>query len=128
MKLEGGALNCRTALPSDAAAIADIYNQGIADRVATFETAPRSAADIEAWFDQRLPILAVVTSTGEVVAYAAAFSYAARCCYSGIAEFSVYGRRDWRGRGAGKLAMQALIAACRDKGLWKLVSRIFPEN
>ena len=35
----------RAATPNDAEAIAQIYNQGIADRIATFETAPRSAAD-----------------------------------------------------------------------------------
>ena len=38
------------ATPSDAPAIAAIYNQGIADRVATFETEPRSPDDIAAWF------------------------------------------------------------------------------
>jgi L-amino acid N-acyltransferase YncA len=32
---------------SDAGAIARIYSEGIADRIATFETEPRSAADVE---------------------------------------------------------------------------------
>jgi L-amino acid N-acyltransferase YncA len=36
----------RAAQPVDAPAIAAIYNQGIADRIATFETEPRSAEDI----------------------------------------------------------------------------------
>jgi phosphinothricin acetyltransferase len=37
-------LTTRTATPADAAAIAAIYNEGLADRVATFETEPRSAS------------------------------------------------------------------------------------
>lgn len=117
----------RVATPEDAPAIALIYNQGIEDRLATFETKPRSGADIEKWFGN-LPILVVATGAGEIIAYAAAFPYADRCCYSGIAEFSVYVRRDWQGRGAGTTAMNALIDASRQHGLWKLLSRIFPEN
>ena len=38
--------NTRAATLADAAAIATIYNEGIADRIATFETEPRSAAQI----------------------------------------------------------------------------------
>ena len=33
-----------------------------------------------------------------------------------------------RGRGAGRLAMEALIAAAEQAGLWKLLSRVFVEN
>lgn len=29
----------------------EICNEGIADRIATFETEPRDIADIDAWFD-----------------------------------------------------------------------------
>jgi hypothetical protein len=47
----------RTAIPDDAAAIARIYNEGIEDRTATFETRPRTASDIAAWFDGRHPIV-----------------------------------------------------------------------
>jgi L-amino acid N-acyltransferase YncA len=117
----------RIATRDDAPAMARIYNQGIEDRLATFETQPRTAADIEGWFG-KLPLVVVTADAGEIIAYAAAFPYADRCCYAAIAEFSVYVRRDWRGRGAGAAAMTALIEASRRQGLWKLLSRIFPEN
>src|SRR5687767_12305014 len=39
----------RTATEGDAAAIAEIYNQGIEDRVATYETTLRTAEDRRAW-------------------------------------------------------------------------------
>ena len=40
-------LTARAASLADAAAIAAIYNEGIADRVGTFETEPRSKEQIE---------------------------------------------------------------------------------
>jgi phosphinothricin acetyltransferase len=120
-------MNARAATPADTGAIARIYNQGIEDRVATFETRLRTAADVAHWFDGRHPVV-VVEDDGQVVAFAATSAYRPRDCYDGIAEFSVYVAREARGRGAGRLAMQALIEAVRLAGFWKLVSRIFPEN
>jgi len=119
-------MRTRPATRQDAVAIADIYNQGIADRVATFETRPRTSEEVAAWFDAGFPIVAVETDH-RVVAFAAASSYRARPCYAGIFEFSVYVDRR-RGRGAGRAAMTALIAAAETAGAWKLVSRVFPEN
>ena len=52
-------LRVRPATVADAAAIAAIYNQGIEDRVATFETRPRTAADVIAWFDGPHPVIVV---------------------------------------------------------------------
>jgi L-amino acid N-acyltransferase YncA len=123
-----GKLRTRAATIADAAAIAEIYNQGIADRIATFETEPRSAADIAEWFIPRH--LVVVAETGETgpVAFAASFPYSSRACYRGIGEFSVYVRRDYRGRGAGRAVLAALMDAAGAAGLHKLTSRVFPEN
>lgn len=117
----------RLATPDDAAAIAAIYNYGIEERIATFETRPRTAEDIRGWFDGTHPVV-VVQEADEVIAFAVTFPYRPRQCYVGIAEFSVYVARDSRGRGAGKLAMQSLITAAQQAGFWKLLSRIFVEN
>jgi L-amino acid N-acyltransferase YncA len=40
----------------------------------------------------------------------------------------VYVARAARGGGAGRAALEGLIAAAREAGFWKLVSRVFPEN
>ena len=42
-------MRARAATPADAAAIARIYNHGIDDRVATFETRHRTADDVARW-------------------------------------------------------------------------------
>lgn len=120
-------MRARPATADDAAALAAVYNQGIEDRVATFETRTRTAEDVRQWFDGVHPVI-VVEEGEEVVAFAATSSYRPRDCYAGIAETSVYVARGWRGRGAGRLALEALMEAAREGGFWKLLSRIFPEN
>lgn len=120
-------LSARPATPDDAPAIAAIYNDGIDDRVATFETRHRSPDDIAAWFDGIHPVV-VVEREGVVVGFASTSTYRPRECYAGIAEYSVYVAREARGHGVGRAAMQALFDAAREAGYWKLVSRIFPEN
>jgi L-amino acid N-acyltransferase YncA len=121
-------LTARPATRDDAAAIAAIYNEGITDRIATFETRLRTADDIGGWFDGRHPIVVVTDDANRVIAWAATSTYRPRECYAGVAEFSVYVARSGRTRGAGRLALQALVDAARDAGFWKLLSRIFPEN
>jgi phosphinothricin acetyltransferase len=123
-------LTARRARPFDAASIARIYNEGIADGDATFETVPRTAEQIVQMLAARgddYPSV-VVERSGDVVAWAGCGPYRSRPCYAGVAEFSVYVERAARGAGAGTTALSALIAACEARGAWKLVSRIFPEN
>lgn len=120
-------LRSRRAVHADAAAIARIYNQGIEDRIATFETRLRTAGEIRSWFGGTHPIV-VVESSGEVVAFAATGPYRNRTCYAGIAEVSLYVAREFRGCGAGRLAMQAILEAAEIAGFWKLVSRVFLDN
>ncbi len=121
-------MKTRDAAVADASAIARIYNEGIDDRVATFETRHRTADDVMKWFDGRHPVVVVEDDDGAVIAFAATSAYRPRECYAGIAEFSVYAARAVRGRGAGRAAMEALFAAARGAGFWKLVSRVFVEN
>jgi L-amino acid N-acyltransferase YncA len=121
-------MHSRTASSDDALAIARIYNEGIEDRVATFETRLRSEGDVRAWFDGVHPVVVIEDERGEVIAFAATSSYRARECYAGVAECSVYVSREARGRGAGRLAVEALVEAAEEAGFWKLLSRIFPEN
>ena len=119
----------RPAGPSDAPTIADIYNEGILDRSATFETQPRTADDMLGRLaeSERFPML-VAVEDGVVRGWAALSIYRSRPCYAGIAEFSIYLDRAARGRGVGRQLLDALIDAARHRGYWKLVSRVFPFN
>jgi phosphinothricin acetyltransferase len=123
----GITMEARMATPEDAVAITHIYNQGIEDRLATFETRLRSPGDVRAWFDGIHPVV-VVEDDGEIIAFASTSAYRPRECYAGVAEFSVYVARGARGRGVGHLAMKALISAAEEAGFYKLVCRVFMEN
>jgi phosphinothricin acetyltransferase len=65
---DGATLRTRAATIADAAAIAEIYNQGIVDRVATFEIEPRAAAQIEEWLSGRGAGRAVLAALIEAAA------------------------------------------------------------
>jgi L-amino acid N-acyltransferase YncA len=120
-------LSVRAMTEADAVAVARIYTQGIEDRTATFETAPRTAQDVAGWPAQGPAV--VVERGGVVVAWATASAYRPhRAAYDHVREFSVYVDRDARGTGAGRAALQGLVEVARAAGTLKLLSRIFPEN
>jgi L-amino acid N-acyltransferase YncA len=120
----------RVATPDDAMAITAIYNEGIADRIATFETEPRTSEQIMAQLREngdRFPTI-VAEQDGHVVGWAGAGPYRSRPAYAGVAEHSVYVGRSARGKGAGRVVLEALCRAYAERGFWKIVSRIFPDN
>ena len=57
--------------------MARIYSDGIAERIATFETEPWTAADVLPWIDagERLPLL-VAEEDGSVVGWVRILAYA----------------------------------------------------
>jgi L-amino acid N-acyltransferase YncA len=117
----------RPATGSDAARIAAIYNEGIEDRVATFETAPRSVEDAHGWLGDELPLI-VAVADGRVIGFARVGPYSDRCVYEGVGEHGVYVAREARGSGVGRHLLEALAAAAEAAGLHKLTSRIFADN
>src|SRR3954463_14809759 len=130
----GETVTIRPATPDDAAAIADIYNQGIRARIATFETEERTPEERRAWLmshNAHYPVVvATVREDGQerVVGWASTSEYSSRACYAGVAEFSIYIHEAMRGKGIGIVLLNGLIDAAERAGLWKLLSRVFPEN
>jgi L-amino acid N-acyltransferase YncA len=118
----------RPARPGDTAAIAEIYNAGIATREATFETRPRTPGDIDGWLGgDRLPLL-VADLDGEVLGWARVSSYSDREAYAGVGECSVYVSAAHRGHGIGSALLDALLDAAAERGYWKLLGKLFPGN
>lgn len=117
----------RAMTPADWPAVQDIYRHGIEDGEATFETETPSW---EAFDASKLdaPRLVAVGDDGQLWGWAAASPVSARAAYRGVIEHSVYVHRDARGRGIGRLVLNAFVAAADESGYWTIQSSIFPEN
>ncbi|CAA9529774.1 MAG: hypothetical protein AVDCRST_MAG73-834 [uncultured Thermomicrobiales bacterium] len=120
----------RPAQDADIPAITRVYNQGIADRLATLETEPRDEDERRAWLlgrGERHPVL-VAERGGEVVGWGCLNPFSPRPAYRFVADFSVYVGREARGGGVGGALLAALIAAAGRLGYHKLVLAAFPFN
>jgi phosphinothricin acetyltransferase len=111
---------------ADLPAVVAIYNQGIAERQATFETSPRAPADLEPWLDG--PPFLVAERDGRVLGFARVSPTSSRSVYAGVGEYTVYVDRGLRGEGVGLRLLRALVAEAEQEGFYKLISRIFATN
>jgi L-amino acid N-acyltransferase YncA len=125
---EAAAVALRAAVPADLPAVAAIYNAGIAERVATFETRPRAPEELAAWLGSGAEPFLVAERDGEIVGWARADAYSDRCVYHGIGEHAVYVAPAARGLGVGRRLLEALCAEAERRGLYKLTSRVFADN
>ena len=120
----------RPADADDAAAICEIYNQGIEDRLATLETELRTPAERREWLEarsERHPVI-VAEHEGQIVGWGSLNVFNARPAYRHVADFSVYVERAWRGKGVGRGLLERLIELAREHGYHKLVLSAFPFN
>jgi phosphinothricin acetyltransferase len=112
--------------PEDWPEVRKIYGQGIATRLATFET---TLPDWPKWDDGHLAKPRLVIRQAEAVAGWAALSpVSGRCVYGGVAEVSIYVAEARRGRGLGSILLQELVVRSEARGIWTLQASIFPEN
>jgi len=123
----------RDATEVDAAAVAAIYNAGIDSRLATFETEYRTAEQMAGRVRATAPphtflVAQAPEAPRQVVGWAATFPYSARPVYGGIAEYSVYVDPHAHRRGIGRALLATLLERSRKAGLYKVTSRVFPEN
>ena len=120
-------LQIRQMTDEHAAAVLTIYQAGIDEGDATFETRAPGWAVFRA---AKLPghSYVAVDDTGTVLGWVAASTVSDRCVYNGVVEHSVYVRPDARGRGVGSRLLDALIASTEAAGIWTIQSGIFPEN
>jgi phosphinothricin acetyltransferase len=120
----------RDAVPGDAFAVALIYNQGIADRLATLETEERTTEERLAWLEARGPRHPVIVAdvNGSLVGFGSLNVFNPRKAYDHVADFSLYVERAWRGKGVGRILLEALIDRARRIGYHKMVLSAFPFN
>jgi L-amino acid N-acyltransferase YncA len=118
----------RAARAEDADAIARIHNQGIAERVATFQTQMRRGSEIAAEIASGRLVL-VAQRDGRVVGWASVGPYDdAHEYYSGVGEATLYVDPEARRGGTGGALLSALAEEAGRRGFHKLVGKIFTSN
>ena len=111
---------------SDWEQVRSIYLEGIRSGNSTFET---DAPSWEKWNEGHLPFARFVMREEEkVLGWAALSPVSKRAVYRGVAEVTVYVTESARGKGIGRVLLEALIAESEKNGIWTLQASIFPEN
>jgi L-amino acid N-acyltransferase YncA len=125
-----GAPLIRDATDHDLPAIQAIYAHHVLTGVASFEETPPSVDDLRtrlaAVRSHGLPYM-VAEIDGEVAGYCYATPYRPRAAYRNTIEDSIYVGDAWRGRGLGRVLLQALIERC-EAGPWRQMVAVIADG
>ena len=106
--------------------VVQIYEEGLATGVATFET---EAPPWNTWDASHLEFGRITAIDGSIMlGWASMSPVSSRYVYGGVAEVSVYVSAEARGEGVGQLLLNSHIISSEENGIWTLQSGIFKEN
>jgi len=128
----GPRLGVRPARADDAVALREIFNEAVADKLATFETSPISIEGqreriASAEQDPKHPIL-VADVRGWVAGWATIKAYDSRPALDEIGEVCVFVRRSFRSYGVGRQLMRSAQAEASRQGYRKLIGHVLADN
>ncbi len=111
--------------------ITAIYNEGIEDREATLEVDIKTVEEVESWLSGKSPrhkTLVAKNPEGLLLGFATLNVFNPRDCYDGVADFSIYIKRSYRGQGIGRALLRELEKTAKDQGFYKLVLSTPDQN
>ena len=113
-------------------AILAIFNEAIANSTALYDYQLRTGADMVAWFADKTakqhPVIVAEDEAGELLGFSSYGQWRVRPAYKYSVEHSVYVDRRSRGRGVGRLLLEAIVAAAQRQGYHVLVGGIDAAN
>lgn len=119
-------MKIRPLVAADYPTVAQIYAEGIATKMATFET---EVPNWTIWNTKYHPFCRFVAEVGgQIGGWIAISPISKRYCYRGVAEVSVYVGKDFRGQKIGKTLLAHLVRAATNSGIWTLQAGIFANN
>lgn len=120
-------LEIRNMVAEDAEKVLEIYQQGIETGLATFET---ELPDWESWNSDHYEFSRFVmeNENDEIIGWCALKPYSKRECYSGVAEVSIYIRKDFQKLGLGRILLEKLVLDSEEHGIWTLQAGIISDN
>ena len=106
--------------------VSKIYLEGINTGKATFQTEVPTWQD---WNNSHIKSCRlIVCSSTKVLGWAALSPISSRCVYAGVAEVSIYIKKEYREKGIGTALLTNLIKFSEENGFWTLQSVIIKEN
>lgn len=115
----------------DCSAILEIINDQILNGVALYDYQPRTLAQQEAIFEDKLkknfPVI-VAEMDNEVVGFGYYSEFRFREAYKFTVEHSVYANKSYIGKGIGNLLLTELITLAKNQGLHTMIGVIDSEN
>lgn len=112
--------------------ILEILNEVILNSTALYEYKPRTMAHLEAWFAAKAnghyPVLATVGEDGALAGFASYGTFRDKPAYQYTIEHSVYVHHQYRGRGIGRLLLQAIIEAAIRQNYHMMIGGIDSAN
>lgn len=113
-------------------AILDIFNDAILNSTALYDYAPRTSQNMVKWFEAKqaggFPVIGVEDEAGTLLGFGSYGTFRAWPAYKYTVEHSVYVHQDHRGKGLGRVLMQALIEAARQGDLHAMIGGIDASN
>src|SRR5580704_13750687 len=113
-------IELRKANEDDLPQVLGIYNEIIANTTAVFQYDLQTIEMRKEWFatkkSEGFPVF-VVCADLEVVGFSSIGAFRNWQAYKFSVENSVYVKREWRGKGIGKLLLGATVAAAREMGM-----------
>jgi len=125
MKNTGYAI--RPMVADDWEQVAKIYADGIAGRMATFET---NVPAWDYWDEKHLDVgrLVLENSASKILGWVALSAVSHREVYRGVVENTIYVASDAHGQGVGSRLMSALVEISEANGIWMIQAVTFQEN
>jgi len=113
-------------------AILAILNDAIVNSTALYDYQPRTAANMVQWFDAKeqkdFPVIGVENESGALMGFASYGTFRAWPAYKYSVEHSVYVEAAHRGKGLGRVLLEALIAEAQRQDYHTLVGGIDAAN
>jgi phosphinothricin acetyltransferase len=109
-----------------------IFNEAIANSTALYDYKPRKLQTMATWFENKrkgnFPVIGAVGETGELLGFGSYGTFRAWPAYKYSVEHSVYVAAPHRGKGLGKMLLEAVIKAAREQEYHVLIGAIDSQN
>lgn len=103
-----------------------IYRQGMETNLATFE---KEIPPYDVWNKTHLPFGRFICEyENKIAGWTALSPFSGRCCFTGVAEVSIYIADGCKRMGIGTQLMRKLIQNSEHNGIWTLQSQIMKNN